>query len=118
MIYYAFQFAGFGKSSSREQPKSDLLTEAEYQVTKLLTQSFEAENTSGNFRISDLGGGFFANETNCWTLDGILSRKLRTENTVIFTRIDFYLDWIQSFEKNWSFFEKSFKKIVQGFVVS
>ena len=80
-----------------EQPKSDILSEAEYQVNTLHTQSFEAENTSGNTRISDIGGGFFINETNRWTLGGILSRKLRDKKEVIFTRVDFYVDWITIF---------------------
>jgi hypothetical protein len=72
-----------------------LLSEAEYQISHISVQTFSAENTSGNCKISDIGGGLYSNNTNRWVLDGILSKKVRVENAVVFTRVDFYLDWIE-----------------------
>lgn len=95
-----FQLAGFGPVSSDSTAKS-LLTEAEFFIGSYDDLTFEAENTSGNNQISDIGAGLFVNFTNRWTLAGIMSRPLRSQdapNTFIFTNVAKYSPWIKNMD--------------------
>lgn len=96
----SFQLAGFGKTSI-SQPKSDLLTEAEYQISNNYGPTFDAENTSGNSVISDLGSGLYVKTENQWVLAGIMSNKIRhtsseLSNLFSFTNVVNYLDWVNA----------------------
>jgi hypothetical protein len=53
-----------------------LLTKAEYEVRNTTDPAaFMAENTSGNNRISDIGGSMCAFDGIQWVLVGIMSKK-------------------------------------------
>lgn len=100
----SFQLAGFGIPSTLYPARSDLLTEAEYHVIRNYSETFDAENTSGNNRISDIGSGLYINETNRWVLAGILSNRKQiptADNNGIFsfTNVAFYTDWLKTFVK-------------------
>lgn len=97
MLY--FQLAGFGKPSSTTPSKYCLLTEAEYDIKETNNKTFNAENTSGNLRLSDMGSGLFVNDTNHWTLAGIMCNRIRSTSTnsiFKFTNVGKFIPWIRS----------------------
>lgn len=92
---------GFGRCSAIASPNFDLLSSAEFTIGSYFQSNFEAERKEGSKQICDIGAGLYVNEANRWTLAGIMSFGIFTENPLhstmyTFTNILKYLVWIQS----------------------
>lgn len=92
-----------------QQPKTCLLSLAEYSIDDDNVETFDAENISGNPEISDMGSGLYIKEGTRFVLAGIMSREQSNDvfpvgspiksHVFRFTNIPSYVSWIESLSR-------------------